>query len=285
MFYLEKIIAIIENREYQDAINILAQNLQEQGITFHCFWMDEGGLSLVKPEHLAGKACLWMTDVSELNNVLWEENHPVLAFLHERNRNQDFSNAKYACEKPWELDAIYMDRVYRRYHRIPWGILDTERCFVRETTPEDAEAFYEIYSEPTITRYTEGVFPQIEQERQYINDYIDKVYSFYDFGVWTILKKDTGEIIGRAGFSYREGFEDAEIGYVIGQPWQRQGYAEEVCRAILEYGKQELEFERVLAFIRPENKASLALSRKLGMQPAREAVIAGQRHLCFQLDL
>lgn len=285
MFYLKKIIAIIENRVYQEEINTLARKLQEQGIIFHCFWMDEGGLALVKPEHLAGKDCLWMTDVSELNNVLWEENHPVLAFLHEKNCNQDFSNVIYACEKPWELDAVYMDRVYRRYQRIPWDILETDRCLVRETTPEDAEDFYKIYSVPSITRYTEGLFPQIEQEKQYINDYIDKIYSFYDFGVWTILKKDTEEIIGRAGFSYREGFEEPEIGYVIGEPWQRQGYAEEVCRAILEYGRQELEFTRVQAFIRPENKASLALCHKLGMKPAREVIIAGQRHLAFMLDL
>lgn len=223
--------------------------------------------------------------MSEIAMVLRQEKQPVLAFLHEKNRHQDFSAVLYACEAPEELDGDYMDKVYRRYTRLPWDVLETDRCFIRETVPEDAEAFYEIYEEPSITRYTEGLFPKIEQERQYINDYIDKIYSFYHFGVWTIIKKDTDEIIGRAGLSYREGYEEPELGFVIRKPWQRQGFAEEVCRAILNYGREELGFTVVQAFVRAENKASLALCRKLGMQPAREVEMTGESYRCMKIRL
>ena len=74
----------------------------------------------------------------------------------------------------------------------------------------------------------------------------------------------TGQVIGRAGFSNREGCEDPELGFVIGVPWQRQGYATEVCKALLEYGKEELGFEQVQMLVMPENEISLHLAERLG---------------------
>ena len=284
MFYLQKVIAIIENSRYRVSMDKLAETLEKQGIIWQCFWIEELGLQEITGESVIDAirekdgTCLWFTDIPDMVTVLRRMEQPVLALLHENNRNQDLSAALYACEKPEDLDGDYLDKVYRRYQRIPWEILRTDRCYLRETTTDDAEAFFEIYKEPSITRYTEGLYPEIEQERQYIRDYIDKVYSFYGFGVWTVIKQDTGEIIGRAGLSYREGFEEPEIGFVIGVPWQRQGYAEEVCRAIMEYGRNELEFTTVQAFVRPENEASLGLCKKLGMKNVEEVLLNGVAH-------
>lgn len=304
MFYLQKVIAIIENSRYRVSMEKLAETLEKQGIIWQCFWIEELGLQEITAEKVIDAiwneqmknaameaigrkiqcgsrtelACLWFTDMAELVEAVCQMEQPVLALLHENNRNQDMSAALYACEEPEDLDGDYLDKVYRRYKRIPWEILRTDRLLLRETTTEDAEAFFAIYKEPSITRYTEGLYPEIEQERQYIRDYIDKVYSFYGFGVWTVIKQDTGEIIGRAGLSYREGFEEPEIGFVIGVPWQRQGYAEEICRAIMEYGRNELEFTTIQAFVRPENEASLGLCEKLGMKCVEEVLLNGVIH-------
>ena len=154
---------------------------------------------------------------------------------------------------------------------------------MRETVPEDADAFFGIYSAPGMTLYNDALSPEIEHERQYIRDYIGKVYRFYNFGVWTILKKDSDEIIGRAGFSFREGFEGPERGYVIGRPWQGQGYATEVCRAILKYGFEELGFDEMHAFVRPENEASMRLCRKLGMRCEEPVEICGKEYVTWKM--
>lgn len=189
----------------------------------------------------------------------------VLVFLHGENREQDFTGVRYAFEEPRELDIEYLEQVYRRYAGLPWDILDTERCHLRETTVADVEDFYRIYAEPSITEYMEDLYSEPEQEKEYTRKYIENVYGFYGFGVWTVVKKDTGEIIGRAGLSYREGFEEPEMGFVIGVPWQGQGYGLEVCRAVLKYGREQLGFEKVQALVEPENKVSLHLCAKLGM--------------------
>ena len=108
------------------------------------------------------------------------------------------------------------------------------------------------------------MFPDIEQEKAYIREYIDKVYHYYEFGVWTVLSKETGEIIGRAGFSVRDGEELPELGFVIGSKCQRKGIAYEICKAILDYGWEMYEFDAVQAFVMPQNQASLKLCSKLG---------------------
>ena len=267
MFYLEKVIAVIENEKCKIETEQLGSKLSQEGMSFSCFSVEEYGES---PFYVS-LASLWMTDSGAVADRLRADGQAVLAILHEDNRDQDLTAALYACEQPGELDADYMDKVFRRYLGLPWEILETERCSIRETVPEDADEFFCIYGAPGMTLYNDGLAPELEQERQYIRDYIDKVYRFYNFGVWTIVKRDTGEIIGRAGFSLREGFEGPELGYVIGRPWQGQGYATEVCSAILKYGFEELGFDEVHAFVRPENEASMRLCRKLGMTCGMES--------------
>lgn len=219
------------------------------------------------PEHSPGTeedGVLWITDQGQRAQELLRFDCPVLAWLHEHNRDQDFSGVRYACENLEELDVDYLEKVYRRYVGIPWDILTTDRCLVRETSAEDLDALYEIYAEPSVTQYTEGLYPEYAQEEAYLQDYTENMYYFYNYGVWTICDKITGQVIGRAGFSNREGYEDPELGFVIGVPWQRQGYATEVCKALLEYGKEELGFEQMQMLVMPENEVSLRLAEKLG---------------------
>lgn len=207
---------------------------------------------------------LWITDRGCRAQELLRQGSPVLAWLHGDNRDQDFSGVRYACENIEELDWDYLEKVYRRYVGIPWDILTTDRCLVRESCAEDLDAFYEIYAEPSVTQYTEGLYTERAQEEAYLKDYTENMYYFYNYGVWTICDRATGQVIGRAGFSNREGHEDPELGFVIGVPWQRQGYATEVCSALLQYGKEELGFERVQMLVMPENRVSLRLAEKLG---------------------
>ena len=126
------------------------------------------------------------------------------------------------------------------------------------------DAFYRIYEEPSITAFMENLFADREEEIRYTADYRKNMYEFYGYGIWSVILKETGEVIGRAGLDMRRGFEEPELGFVIGVLWQRRGIAEEVCRAILRYGEEEWGFTRVQALTEQENRASLALLKKLG---------------------
>lgn len=220
---------------------------------------------------------LYVVDTKQGLDLIKGMGLPVLAWLREGNESQDLSGAAYAVESPNELDMDFYEKVYRRERGIPCEILDTERCLIREMIPEDAYAFENIYREASVGRYLKDFHYDAAGEAAYIREY-QAHYRFYEYGVWSIVLKETGEVIGRAGFSEPDTEKmdprwlDTEagkdfapcMGYMIGVPWQRKGLALEVCKAILRYAKDELEFKRIQLLIEDGNDASLALSRKLG---------------------
>lgn len=236
----------------------LIEKLQTCGVSCEARWAEEG--------YVSEDGTLYLTDRACMVCKLYDEGLPVLAYLHEGNRGENFSGAKYACEDAGELEPEYLERVYRRFKGLPWKILETERCVLRESVEEDVDAFFEIYANPAITRYMENLHESRMEERAYIREYREKVYAFYEFGVWTVILKETGEIIGRAGLSVREGSEIPELGYVIGMPWQGRGLAREVCRGILEYADAEFEFEQIQAVIHRENIRSIKVADALGFE-------------------
>lgn len=205
---------------------------------------------------------LYVTDHLPTAISMQQQKAAVLFFLHKQNQGLDLSAFRYLIEGLEEVGYDYFDRIYRRCHGIPWNILETERCFLRETTVEDLPAFFEIYKEPAVTEYMEDLY-DYEKEKAYTEDYIHAVYEMLEFGIWTVIHKKSGRIIGRAGLNVREGYEDIELGFVIAVPFQRQGYALEVCEAICEYAREELELPLLQAFVMPGNTASMGLLRKL----------------------
>lgn len=224
---------------------------------------------------------LIVTDNSSVFNLLHGQGYYVIALYHKKNRQQTFQDARYAVENLSELEYRSYEEAFQRLAGLPWSILETNRLKVRESTVFDVEEFYRIYSDPSITYYMEDLFPEKEQEIAYMKAYVDQIYGFYGYGLWTVILKETGKIIGRAGLSVREGYELPELGFVIDVEHQRQGYAFEVCSAILGYAKSELEFEAVQALADENNVASVHLLEKLGFVFDRNVIISDRHYKLF----
>ena len=270
----------------KETLNILREKMKPLLSDLAAHGVSVSGLRTVE-EGVAGskEETMYITDLGSAYNALRGEGCHVLPCLHENNREETFPGAVYAVEKLEETDFTSLDMAYRRLTGQPWEILETDRLLVRETTVEDVNCFYQIYAEPSITEYMENLFADREEEIAYTESYIDTVYAFYGYGLWTVLEKSSGKVIGRAGISWREGYKLPELGFVIGVPWQGQGYAFEVCSAILDYAKEELEMTKVQALVRPENKKSLSLCGKLGFVRKEETEVDGIRHLMFVKEL
>ncbi len=226
-----------------------------------------------------GKDILYVTDEREAYVSLREKGSYVLPYLHEGVKSEDFPGASWLVEDLEKMDKDSLEPVYRRLAGLPWEILETKRCRVRETTVEDVDSLYRIYAESSVTEYMEDLFAYRDEEIAYIKDYIEKVYAFYGYGMWTVLEKESGAVIGRAGISWREGYDVPELGFVIGVPWQGKGFAYEVCEAILRYAKEELAMEQVQALVQKGNKKSLRLCEKLGFEQDREVWEDGALHV------
>lgn len=276
MFYLKEVWMVLSEagrRESGDGLKDFIHGIEENGIKYRVNEFPEA-------DGIVPEGTLWITDIAEAAEILVTQGCAALAYLHKGNKQENFAICRYACESlSEETDAVYLDRVYRRCKGLPWDILRTAHCLIRETTVADVEAFYQIYSEPSITEYMDRLYENPEEERAYAQDYIDQVYCFYNFGIWTVVERESGEVIGRAGICYREGYETPELGFVIGVPWQGRGYAAEVCQGILEYAREELGMTEILVFVQPRNLASIHVCDKLGMGNLGRVELQGQEYI------
>lgn len=166
-------------------------------------------------------------------------------------------------EAPEEVSACYLNQVYCHAKGIPATIAETKRCYIREMTAEDMDALYEILTDEETARYLPAKAGTREEELEKLVSYVSCVYSFFGYGYWGVFSKETGELIGRAGF--KEGEYPLEAGYVIKRPEWGKGYATEVLSELVRYAKEELDCTEIIANIDERNTASLRVAEKCGV--------------------
>ena len=202
----------------------------------------------------------------------------TMAYANPNIPNQTYSGVDMIVEGLEEVDADFLEKVYQRYHNIPWTILETERCIVRELSLLDLDALFELYADEDMDKYTESLYPY-EEEKEFQRAYIENMYRFFGYGLWLVFLKEDGKLIGRAGLEHREYHEETELelGYLIGKSYQGMGYATEVCRAILDYAKENTYFERINCVIEEGNQPSIKLAEKLGFYHVEDYELDGKR--------
>lgn len=189
----------------------------------------------------------------------------TMAYANPDFPNQSYSGVDMIVEGFEEVDADFLEKVYQRHHRIPWTILETDRCVIRELTLDDLDALFELYGDGEIDKYTDPLYPY-EEEKEFQRAYIENMYRYFGYGMWLVFSKETGKLIGRAGLEHREYHEEIELelGYIIGTKYQGCGLATEICEAILNYAKENTGFERINTLIEDGNIPSEKLTKKLG---------------------
>lgn len=214
-------------------------------------------------------------------NIEWAREHKiaVVAFLNPSFAGQERMGCGYLLESLVHVDADDLEKYWQRCWNLPWHILSTPRLWVREFTLDDLDDLYELYGKPGMTEYMEPLYDR-EKEEAYQRAYIENMYGFYGYGMWLVYEKESGKLVGRAGLENREyqGEWYLEMGYAIATECQRRGFATEVCNGILQYARENLEYEEVNCLIRPENVASMALVNKLGFQYRKTVMIEGNTY-------
>lgn len=179
-----------------------------------------------------------------------------------------FQGASAVCYSFEDIDVDYLEMVHHHFYGIPVVIAETERLVIRESCMKDFDELYRISREAGNDRYMETMSADYKVEKEKFQAYISTVYNYFGFGLWTILEKDTREIVGRCGISMasdNSGSESRkELGYVVSLKKRRKGYASEACRAILQYMLRSEEEQKIYARIKRENLPSRKVAEKLG---------------------
>lgn len=147
-------------------------------------------------------------------------------------------------------------------------ILETERLALREMQPSDFDALCRIMQdEQTMTAY-EGAFSDAEVQA-WLNRQLER-YRTWGFGLWAVILKETGAMIGQCGLTMQpwKGQEVLEIGYLFERRYWHRGYATEAVRACKAYAFDVLNANEVCSIIRDTNTASQNVALRNGMQRA-----------------
>ena len=155
-------------------------------------------------------------------------------------------------------------------------VIETARCYVREFSVSCIPEVFRLYEGEHFTDYIEPLL-SVEEETEYRENYIKKIYGKYGYGMWDVFDKETGRLIGEAGLEHRTDsdrekfpydwmFDEhcAELGYCIANDLWGQGYCTEVCKEILRYGTKKLGLKVFFARAQRENAASVRVLEKLG---------------------
>lgn len=232
--------------------------------------------------------CLLITSRDARIHLAEKWNLATAAYPNPAIPGQSLFEADVLIESFEDVNLEYLERIRRRHHGIPWVIAQTKRCILREICMEDMQALFDLYAEPGMTDYIEPLYPW-KQELEYEKSYIEHMYRLYEYGMWVVIEKDTGKLIGRAGLEHREYPEESrmelEMGYAIGTAYRRKGYATEVCQAIIAYAQENLDYPRINCLIEKENTASIRFIESLGFAFVGESKAAGTTMLRYVKEI
>ena len=265
---VEKVFFYLDEQWYKECLPEAAEAVRafrEYGFESD-LWVVESGDVLPDPEYDA----LYIADSERLLRQLQDLGAASCGYSHSGNGGQAPKRADYILMEPQWVDRDSLVKIWQRQRRLPWTILETARCVVREFVPEDLEAIRALYDEEA-ERFLEAPSEDTEKERKILEAYIDRVYRLCGYGHWAVISRQTGELIGRIGFSFPNSSApgpapDASFGYLVRKDMRGKGIAREVCAALIEYGFSQLGFELIGADTALSNTASDKILRSFGFR-------------------
>jgi RimJ/RimL family protein N-acetyltransferase len=160
-------------------------------------------------------------------------------------------------------------------------ILETSRLLLREFVPGDADVLARVLSDPDTMRFYPAPYDRAGVE-QWIGRNLRR-YSEDGHGLWAVVLKSSGELIGDCGLTVQDvdDVDEIEIGYHVRRDLWGRGLATEAARGFRDYGFERLPVERLISLIRPENLPSRRVAEKNGMTLWKEVMRAGWPHLVY----
>jgi ribosomal-protein-alanine N-acetyltransferase len=111
--------------------------------------------------------------------------------------------------------------------------LETPRLLLHPPAENDFDAFYRIWTEPDVRRFLwDDEIISDETAREAIAASI-ALFQTHQFGIWSVIDKSKGELIGFCGFRFVPNTSDIELLYGIRSADWGKGLTTEAARAAI----------------------------------------------------
>lgn len=146
--------------------------------------------------------------------------------------------------------------------------LESDRVRLRQLVDADAEFVVRLLNDPDFLRFIgdRGV-RNATDARSYLADGPQKSYREHGFGLLLVERSGDGMPVGICGLVRRAGLDAPDLGFAFMPEFRGQGFAEAAARLALRHAFEGLRIDRIVAIASSENRASIRLLGKLGMEP------------------
>ncbi|MBC8376707.1 MAG: GNAT family N-acetyltransferase [FCB group bacterium] len=143
-----------------------------------------------------------------------------------------------------------------------------ERLMLRGFLPTDAPKIQELAGAFEIAEMTLNIpHPYLDGMAE---TWMNSHQSEFNSGsgvVFAMIELYSGKLVGAVGLTVMQRFNRAELGYWVGKPFWGNGYATEASKALLKYGFETLQLNKIHASHMTRNPASGRVMQKIGMEP------------------
>jgi [ribosomal protein S5]-alanine N-acetyltransferase len=161
--------------------------------------------------------------------------------------------------------------------------LETKRLLLRPMSATALEALLLIFTDPNVmAAFNHPLFTR-EQMQRWLQRNLDHQEQF-GYGLFSVILKESGELIGDCGLEQMEDQGAAELGYDFRSAVWNRGYATEAACAIRDYAFEVLKLPRLISLIRVGNLPSQRVAEKVGMTLAEEVTRYGTQYWKYSLE-
>jgi RimJ/RimL family protein N-acetyltransferase len=165
-------------------------------------------------------------------------------------------------------------------------VIETSRLLLRLPEAADAQALMEIHQDPevlaqglvTLTAPPGGIDVALRNVERMLRH-----WKRHGYGQFSVVERNTGQVIGCVGFYQRDEESEIEIGWIIRRSHWGNGLATEAARAAIEWAWQTTTIAHITSVIRPDDARSARVAEKSGQRFEREGIepLNGQKRRRF----
>ncbi len=143
-------------------------------------------------------------------------------------------------------------------------IIETQRCYLRELSINDAQHFYDLNTDQEVVKYTgDKAFGTVSEAKSFLENY--NQYELYGYGRWAVIAKSNNEFLGWCGLKYSPDLDEVDLGFRFFRKYWNQGYATETAKACIDYGLNDLQLTKIVGRAMELNVGSVKVLEKTGM--------------------
>ena len=143
-------------------------------------------------------------------------------------------------------------------------VLETQRLRLRKPEISDASDVLVFRGDPVVQKYDDPVIHTVQEAEAFINELLDEFRTRSGIS-WVMELKEKRIVIGAFGLHHWNQYHRrAEAGYGIAHAYWGQGFASEALKAMLQYGFERMNLNRIYARTIADNHASVRLLESNG---------------------